>query len=78
MVRTSRCFAGIFLQLGGPQALVGVERFRCPLRFSDFLFARFCSTAKFFEPSSDLETTNQCGSAGNGQKREESARFVAV
>jgi hypothetical protein len=57
---------------------VGVERFPCLLRFSDFLFARFCFTAKFLEPSSDLETTNICGSAGNGQKGEKAARFVAV
>jgi hypothetical protein len=27
MLRTSRCFAGIFFQLGGPDALPGVERF---------------------------------------------------
>jgi hypothetical protein len=78
MVRTSRCFAGISFQLGGPHALVGVERFLCHLRFSDFLFARFFSTAKVFVASSDLETTNQCGSAANGQKGEDAARFVAA
>jgi hypothetical protein len=78
MVRTSRCIAGISFQLGGPHALVGVERFLCHLRFSDFLFARFFSTGKFFVASSDLETTNKCGSAANSQKGEEAARFVAV
>jgi hypothetical protein len=50
MVRTSRCFDGISFQLGGPNALMGVERFRCILPFADFFFAQFqlCSTAKFF------------------------------
>jgi hypothetical protein len=57
---------------------VGVERFLCHLRFSDFLFARFFSTAKVFVALSDLETTNQCGSAANAQKGDEAARFVAV
>jgi hypothetical protein len=57
---------------------VGVERFPCHERFSDFLFARFSSTAKFFVASSDLETTNRCGSAASRQKGEEPARFVAA
>jgi hypothetical protein len=57
---------------------VGVERFLCHLRFSDFLFARFFSTAEVFVVSSDLETTNKRGSADSGQKGEEAARFVAV
>jgi hypothetical protein len=57
---------------------VGVERFRCHLRFSDFLFTRCFSTAKFFAASSDFETANRCGSAANGQKGEEAARFVAA
>jgi|HubBroStandDraft_6_1064221.scaffolds.fasta_scaffold410747_2 hypothetical protein len=78
MVRTSRCFVRNFFQLGGPHALVGVERFLCHLRFSNFLFARFSSTAKFFVASSDLESMNRCGSAANGQEGEEAARFVAA
>jgi hypothetical protein len=78
MVRTSRCIAGISFQLGGPHALVGVERFLCHLRFSDFLFARFFSTAKLFVASSDLETANKCGSAANSKKGEEAARLVAA
>jgi len=43
-------FRGISFQLGGPDALMGVERFRCILPFADFFFAQFqlCSTAKFF------------------------------
>jgi hypothetical protein len=77
MVRTSRCFVGIFFQLSGPQALVGVERFLCHLRFSDFLFAPF-STAKVFVASPDLEATNKCSSEANGQKGEEAARFIAA
>jgi hypothetical protein len=48
------------------------------LRFSNFLFARFSSTAKFFVASSDFESTNKCGSAANGQEGEEAARFVAA
>jgi len=78
MVRTSRCIAGISFQLGGHHALIGVERFLCHLRFSDFLFAHFFSTAKLFVASSDLETANKCGSAANSQKGEEAARFVAA
>jgi hypothetical protein len=78
MVRTSRCIAGISFQLGGPHALVGVERFLCHLRFSDFLSARFFSTAKLFVASSHLETANKCGSAANSKKGEEAARFVAA
>jgi len=57
---------------------VGVERFLCHLRFSDFFSARFFFTAKVFVASSDLETTNTCGSAANGQKGEVAARFVAA
>jgi len=43
-------FRGISFQLGGPDALMGVERFRCILPFADFFFAQFqlCSTAKVF------------------------------
>jgi hypothetical protein len=41
MVRTSRCFGGISFQLGGPNALMGVERFRRILPFADFFFAQF-------------------------------------
>jgi hypothetical protein len=78
MVRTSRCFTGISSQLGGPHALVGVERFLCLLRFSDFFFARFISTAKVFVASPDLETTNKCGSAANRQKGDEAARFIVA
>jgi hypothetical protein len=78
MVRTSRCFTGISVQLSGPQALVGVEGFLRHLRFSDFLFARFFSAAKVFAASSDLENTRKCCSATNGQKGEEAACFVAA
>jgi hypothetical protein len=57
---------------------VGVERNLCHLRFSDFLFARFFSTAKFFVASPDLEATNKCSPEANGQKGEEAARFIAA
>jgi hypothetical protein len=45
MLRTSRCFAGIFFQLGGPDALLGVERYPYQFHFADFLFASFTHIA---------------------------------
>jgi hypothetical protein len=78
MVRTSRCFAGISFQLGGPHAIVSGERLRCYLQFSDFPFARFFSTAKFFVASSDLEATSKYGSEAHRQKGTEAARLVAA
>jgi hypothetical protein len=78
MVRTSRCFAGISSQFGGPHALLGVERFRCHLQFSNFFFAHSFSTTKFFAASPDGKATNKCGSEANGQKGEEAARFIAA
>jgi hypothetical protein len=78
MVRTSRCFAGISFQLGGPHALVGVEGFHCHLQFANFFFARFFSTTRFFVASSDLKATNKCGSKPNSQMGEEAARFFAA
>jgi hypothetical protein len=80
MVRTSRCFAGISFQLGGPDALLGVARFRCNLPFADFSVAHFqlFSAAKFFAVFSNLEATSKCGSQANDQKGERAARFVAA
>src|SRR6266436_460826 len=48
MPRTSRCFAGTFLQLGGPDTLLSVVYFPLNLPFADFSFAHFqaCSVAK--------------------------------
>src|SRR5712672_3467825 len=43
MPRTSRCFAGTFLQLGGPHTLLSVEHFPVNLSFADFSFAHFQS-----------------------------------
>jgi hypothetical protein len=40
MLRTSRCFVGTLLQLGGPDALQGVERYPYPFHCADFSFAR--------------------------------------
>jgi hypothetical protein len=40
MLRTSRCFAGTLLQLGGPDALSSVVRYPYQFRFADFSFAR--------------------------------------
>jgi len=80
MVRTSRCFAGISFQLGGPDALLGVVRFRCNLPFADFSFAHFqlFSAAKVFVVSSNLEATRKCGSQAQAQKGERAARLVAA
>src|SRR6266436_3468678 len=43
MPRTSRCFAGTFLQLGWPDTLLSVEHFPLNLSFADFSFAHFQS-----------------------------------
>src|ERR1700730_9204584 len=50
MVRTSRCFARLLSQFGGPHALVTVQRYLCDLHLADFSFARFthCPPAIFF------------------------------
>ena len=40
MLRTSRCFAGIFFQLGGPDALSSVAPHPYQFRFADFSFAQ--------------------------------------
>jgi hypothetical protein len=80
MVRTSRCFAGTFLQLGGPDTLEGVERVLCKLHFTDFFFARFrlSFTPKFFVTSSNLEATSKCGSDAHDQKGESAAGLLAA
>ncbi len=58
MSRTSRCFAALFFQLGGPNALIAAEPFLCP-RLADFSFAgmEVCRPEKF------LSTTRaaKCG-----------------
>jgi hypothetical protein len=80
MVRTSRCFAGISFQLGGPDTLKGVERFRNNLPSANFSFARFqlCSAAKLFVVSSNLEDTSTLVSEPHDQKGEGAARLVAA
>ncbi len=40
MLRTSRCFAGTLLQLGGPDALSSVVRYPYQVQFADRSFAR--------------------------------------
>jgi hypothetical protein len=47
MSRTSRCFAALFFQFGGPNALTAAERFLYPR--ADFSFASIgvCFPAKF-------------------------------
>ena len=68
MPRTSRCFAETFLQLGGPDTLLSVERFPLNLPFADFSFADFqaFSVAKFF--SDNIEATNKCGSQAHDHR----------
>ncbi len=50
MARTSRCFARLLSEFGGPQALVVVQRHLCDLHLADFSFARFarCTLAILF------------------------------
>jgi hypothetical protein len=51
MSRTSRCFAALFSQLGGPNALTAAEPFLYPR--ADFSFASIglCFPAKFVSPT---------------------------
>ena len=79
MVRASRCFAGISFQLGGPDALMGVERFRCNLPFADsFAHFQLSSTPKFFVTPSDLDATSKCGSNAHYQQGESAALLLAA
>jgi hypothetical protein len=80
MVRTSRCFAGTSFQLGGPDTLLGVERFCANLSFADFFFAHFqlCSAAKVFVVSSNPEDTSTLVSEPHDQKGEGAARLFAA
>ncbi|HXM94646.1 MAG TPA: hypothetical protein VOA64_10410 [Candidatus Dormibacteraeota bacterium] len=50
MARTSRCFARLLSQFGGPHAPVTVQRYLCDLHLADFSFARFkrCPPVIFF------------------------------
>jgi len=72
MSRTSRCFVGTFFQLGGPDTLVGVERFPRNLPFANFSFAHFqvFSVAKFFLPTSKplVSVASKCGPEAHDQK----------
>src|SRR6266404_4315966 len=80
MVRTSRCFAGISFQFGGPNTLRGVERFRCNLPSADFFFTHFqlFSAAKFFVACFHLEGTSKFALEPHDQKGESVARLVAA
>src|SRR5258705_13350573 len=75
MVRTSRCFAGTSFQFGGPDALVGVERFPCNLLFPDFFFSqfRFYSAPKVFVTCFHLEGASKFVLAPHDQKGEGAA-----
>jgi len=80
MVRTSRCFAGTSFQFGGPDALVGVERFPCNLLFPDFFFAqfRFYSAPKVFVTCFHLEGESKFVLAPHDQKGEGAACLTAA
>jgi hypothetical protein len=80
MVRTSRCFAGIFFQFGGPDTLVGVERFRCNSPFADFAFARFqlYSAAIFYAACIYLEGASKFALVPHDQKGEGAARSAVA
>jgi hypothetical protein len=80
MVGASRCFASEFLQLGGPETLVSVERLRCALHFADFSSADFpsFSAAKFSVISSNLEATRTVAQSLTIKKGEGAARLLAA
>jgi hypothetical protein len=80
MVRTSRCFDGIFIQLGGPNALRRGERFRRNLHLADFFFAHRqpCSAAQLSAAWSDLEVLSECDSKTHDKMGEGAACFAAV
>jgi hypothetical protein len=80
MVGASRCFASNFSQLGGPDALEGVARFRCLLSFADFSFAHFrsLSTAKSFLLFFNLKATRNVVQRFTFIKGEEAARLFAA
>jgi hypothetical protein len=80
MAGASRCFASEFLQLGGPDALESVARFRRALPIADFSFARFqlFSATKTFAISSNLDGTILFGSAPHHHEGEGAARLLAA
>jgi hypothetical protein len=80
MVRTSRCFAGIFSQLGGPDTLVGVERFCGNLPSADFSFAllQINSASDFFVTCFYLEGASKFALESHDQKGEGAARLAAA
>jgi protoheme ferro-lyase len=41
MVRTSRCFARLLAQFGGPHTPITVQRYLCALHVTGFSFSRF-------------------------------------
>jgi hypothetical protein len=80
MAGASRCFASEFLQLGGPDALESVARFRRTLLVANFFFAHFpsCSAPKFGLISSNLEATLNVAQCFTFKKGEEAARLLAA
>jgi len=80
MVRTSRCFVRISFQLGGPDTLRGVERFRRNLPFADFSVAHFqlSFAAIFFVACFHPEGACKFVSQPHIQEGEGAARLVAA
>jgi len=72
MVRTSRCFDGISIQLG--------EHFHCNLHLANSFFAHRqpCSAGQSFGALSDLGAPRECGSKAHDPKGEGAAFFAAV
>ena len=80
MVRTSRCFNGISVQLGGPNALRRGERFRRNSHLADFSFARWqlYFAAQSLAALPRLGASLECGSKIHDPKGEGAAYFAVV
>jgi protoheme ferro-lyase len=84
MLRTSRCFGGIFLQLGGPEALLGAERYLCEFHFADFSSARitlsYLTKFLFTTRARKVERRDAAiaGNSAHNPKGNPAAQFAAI
>jgi hypothetical protein len=90
MLRTSKCFAGIFFQLGGPDALQALERFvfsfladscssRIGRRLSEKLFGGdFAQRPRWSARKLIFHAIGKLGPSAHNLRGEVAARCVAV
>jgi hypothetical protein len=81
MLRTSRCYAGRFFQLGGPEALFSVARHPYQFCFADFSFAPTQALVSNAICQSGLQwfATTPWSTEHNLRKRENlAAQFAAI